>query len=96
MKRGDGHLHVTVAKEGQDKIRLEVQDDGKGMNRQKAEELEQLLNEPSRPDENISFGLFYVKERLRIRYGDHFYVRVHSIENEGTAITILIPAEYPQ
>ena len=96
MKRGDGHLHVTVAKEGQDKIRLEVQDDGKGMNRQKAEELEQLLNEPSRPDENRSFGLFYVKERLRIRYGDHFYVRVHSIENEGTAITILIPAEYPQ
>lgn len=91
MKRGDGHLNVRVVKEGKQTIRLEVQDDGKGMNSGKAEELEKLLNEPSKPEQNRSFGLFYVKERLRIRYGDDFHVKVQSIENEGTTIAISIP-----
>lgn len=91
MKRGDGHLSVRVAKAEDGKIMLEVQDDGKGMSMEKAKELEILLNEPSRSEENQSFGLFYVKERLRIRYGDNFYVRVQSEENQGTRVAIFIP-----
>lgn len=94
MKRGDGHLDVSVVKAGEDRVRLEVRDDGKGMPEEKAKELERLLNEPSRPEENQSFGLFYIKERLRIRYGDGFCVRVRSVENEGTTITIFVPIEY--
>ncbi|MEY8516625.1 sensor histidine kinase [Lachnospiraceae bacterium 29-84] len=95
MKRGDGHLKVRVEKSGPAQIVLEVQDDGKGMDQGKAEELEKLLNEPSRPEQNKSFGLFYVKERLRIRYGGNFYVKVYSKEDEGTTIAIFIPAAYP-
>lgn len=96
MKRGDGHLSVRVAMENKTMIRLEVRDDGRGMDREKALELEKLLNEPSSPDQNQSFGLFYVKERLRIRYGDSFRVEVWSRENEGTVITIFIPAGYDE
>ena len=55
---GDGHLNVSVEKDGEERVRLEVRDDGKGMPEEKAEELERLLNEPSRPEENQSFGLF--------------------------------------
>lgn len=94
MKRGDGHLGVKVAREGEERIVLEVEDDGKGMNHEKAEELEKLLNEPSRPEQNQSFGLFYVKERLRIRYGDNFRVKIVSEENRGTKIAIYIPANW--
>lgn len=92
QKRGDGHLSVRVAMAGEDQILLEVKDDGRGMSPEKAQELEILLNEPSRPEQNQSFGVFYVKERLRIRYGDQFYVKVRSTENQGTAISIVIPA----
>lgn len=92
MKRGDGHLSVRAAKADGGRILLEVRDDGRGMSREQAKELEVLLNEPGRTERNQSFGLFYVKERLRLRYGDDFCVRVHSGENQGTEITILIPA----
>lgn len=68
-----------------------VEDDGAGMTREKAEQINALLNEHSRLEENQSFGLFYIKERLRIRYGDKFCVRVTSELGEGTKVTILIP-----
>lgn len=93
MKRENGHLSVRVVKDSAERIRLEVEDNGKGMGKEKAEELEKLLNEPSQSEQNSSFGLFYVKERLRIRYGDDFWVNVHSVENEGTTVTIFIPAK---
>lgn len=93
VKRGDGHLWVHVARFGEEKMVLEVQDDGRGMSGEKAGELEKLLNEPSRAEENQSFGLFYIKERLRIRYGEGFLVKVHSVENEGTKISIFLPIE---
>lgn len=94
MKRGDGHLSVRAVMENENVIRLEVRDDGRGMDEAKAKELEKLLNEPSRPDQNQSFGLFYIKERLRIRYGSSFCVEVWSREQEGTVITIFIPVGY--
>ncbi|MCI9526797.1 MAG: histidine kinase [Lachnospiraceae bacterium] len=93
LKRGEGHLSVRVAKEGEKNIRLQVKDDGRGMGKERAEDLEKLLNEPSKPEQNRSFGLFYVKERLRIRYGDNYQVKVHSIENEGTTVVIFIPVK---
>ncbi len=70
-----------------------MKDDGRGMGKERAEDLEKLLNEPSKPEQNRSFGLFYVKERLRIRYGDNYQVKVHSIENEGTTVVIFIPVK---
>lgn len=95
LKRGEGHLKVSIWEE-EETIFLEVQDDGKGMPEEKVAELSRLLNEPSSPNENQSFGLFYVKERLRIRYGDQFRVLVESQEGKGTNITILIPGGYEE
>ena len=95
LKRGEGHLKVSIWEE-EETIFLEVQDDGKGMPEEKVAELSRLLNEPSSPNENQSFGLFYVKERLRIRYGDQFRVLVESQEGQGTNITILIPGGYEE
>ncbi len=89
LKRGEGHLSVSVKRE-EDHISMAVQDDGKGMAREQVERLTKLLNEPTRPEENQSFGLFYVKERLRMRYGERFRVLVESEEGAGTKVTILI------
>lgn len=91
MKRGDGHLNVRASMAGERQIVLEVQDDGKGMRIEKVKELEAMFNEPGSAEENRSFGLFYVRERLRIRYGDGFCVRVESREDQGTRIAIFIP-----
>jgi two-component system sensor histidine kinase YesM len=92
MKNGDGHLKVTGRVED-DWVSLEVWDDGKGMEEEKVWELTRLLNEPGEAGKNRSFGLFYIKERLRIRYGEQFKVLVESKEGQGTRIVIRIPKE---
>lgn len=95
MKSGDGHIKIAgTLEEGW--ISLMVQDDGRGMEEAKVEELYRLMNDSDsgNPGQNRSFGLFYIKERLRIRYGDDFQVLVESRKDEGTRITIRIPKEY--
>ena len=89
LKRGEGHLGIKV-KKVEDHISMVVEDDGKGMAKEQVEKLTRLLNEPTSPEENQSFGLFYVKERLRMQYGEKFQVLVESEEGVGTKVTILI------
>ena len=92
-KRGDGHLKICVRREDERWISLSVEDDGKGMPPEKVEELIRILNQPTQPEENKSFGLFYIKERLRLRYNDKFRVNVESLEETGTKFTIYIPTD---
>jgi len=73
---------------------MTIEDDGKGMAADKVKELADVLNNWTRPQENESFGLFYVKERLAMRYQNCFQVLLASTEGEGTRITIVIPEEY--
>lgn len=92
MKRGMGHLNVRVVML-EKKVLLEVVDDGQGMPPEKVKELTVALNDSDRIEETQSFGLFYIKERLRIRYGGDFSVSIQSQEGEGTRISILIPGK---
>lgn len=90
-KRGQGHLLIHTRKLENGLMEFAVEDDGTGMSKEKEIEINRLLNEPSKLEENQSFGLFYIKERLRIRYGDSFTVEVNSTELMGTRVIIRIP-----
>ena len=90
-KRGEGHLIIRCESAADNWMEFTVEDDGAGMTQEKAEQINALLNEHSQLEENQSFGLFYIKERLRIRYGDKFCVRVTSELGAGTKVIILIP-----
>ena len=90
-KRGEGHLIIRCESAADSWMEFTVEDDGAGMTEEKAEQINALLNEHSQLEENQSFGLFYIKERLRIRYGDKFCVRVTSEPGAGTKVIILIP-----
>lgn len=90
-KRGEGHLIIRCESAADSWMEFTVEDDGAGMTEEKAEQINALLNEHSPLEENQSFGLFYIKERLRIRYGDKFCVRVTSELGAGAKVTILIP-----
>ena len=77
---------------------MTVEDDGKGMDENTRESLYKLLNETQRPenisaDDNQSFGLFYVKERLQQRYRDGYRVEVSSTLDVGSRISIYIPSD---
>lgn len=90
-KRGEGHLIIRTKELEGNFMELSVEDDGSGMVPEKVEELGRMLNEPLKQEENQSFGLFYIKERLRIRYGNRFSVQVVSTKDIGTKVTIRIP-----
>ena len=97
LKRGTGHIHVSVKKQ-EDMICMSVSDDGKGMDEATRDSLRKLLqtgdgNRELDPDDNQSFGLYYVRERLQLRYGENYKVDVESAIDEGTTISIYIPFE---
>lgn len=92
MKRGKGHLRVSIRKDG-GRIAMSVSDDGHGMDAATAAKIQGILEGSVKAEENGSFGLHYVRERLRIKYQNAYSVRVESEENVGTEITIWIPEE---
>lgn len=90
-KRGEGNLIIEVREIEETRMELSVSDDGVGMDENKVKELNILLNKQARLNKKQSFGLYYVEERLRLRYGTDFKVTVTSKRGEGTKISIVIP-----
>ncbi len=100
LKRGTGHITVSVKRQ-EEMICMSVSDDGKGMDETTRDSLRRLLqtgkgDERMNPDDNQSFGLYYVRERLQLRYGDKYRVEVESAIDVGTTISIFIPFEGEQ
>ncbi|MFT4144900.1 MAG: sensor histidine kinase [Mobilitalea sp.] len=91
VKRGEGHLWIRVRDLEGNFLELSVEDNGSGMTPRQVEELNTILNDSSNRNSNQSFGLFYIKERLKIRYGSRFYVQVESEKDVGTKVTIRLP-----
>ncbi|WP_026510708.1 cache domain-containing sensor histidine kinase [Butyrivibrio sp. LC3010] len=94
LKRGTGHINISVHRV-EDSICMTVEDDGKGMDENTRQYLCELLNAGERPesvsaDDNQSFGLFYVKERLQQRYKNGYRVEVSSTLDVGSRISIFI------
>lgn len=73
-----------------DKIIIEVEDDGYGIPDEKIEELYQQIKfgEPSR-----SIGLRNVYQRLKIYYGDSFTFEIDSELDEKTIFRLIVPKE---
>ena len=71
-------------------IILEVTDNGYGISSEKLKEIEKSFQ-----DKNIhrGVGLQNVYQRIKIYYGEKGDIKIHSIEDEGTTISILIPKE---
>lgn len=90
LKRGKGHLKVWIRREGE-QIVLSVCDDGKGMDEKTRDRICGILDGSIEAEENGSFGLYYVRERLRIKYQDKYSIQVKSEENAGTEVILRIP-----
>lgn len=71
-------------------IVLEVIDNGYGISSEKLKEIEKSFQ-----DKNIhrGVGLQNVYQRIKIYYGEKGDIKIHSVEDEGTTISILIPKE---
>lgn len=99
-KRGKGRVLVKGSIVQEKTICFEVIDDGIGMNETELAELERKLNTDAGSFEVIhdsrrSIGLFNINSRIKIHYGMEYGIQVYSTENQGTRVSITLPAIKP-
>ncbi|MDF2921395.1 MAG: histidine kinase [Paenibacillaceae bacterium] len=97
LSQREGTIHVR-AKADSDCIRLEVQDDGAGMDEQTLAQLRARMTGASSVHERETgkrsfsgIGLPNVYERLRMTFGESFRMVVDSEQGLGTCVTLYLP-----
>jgi two-component system sensor histidine kinase YesM len=92
-KRNGGTIVVQAKRSGEDKVLLDVQDDGVGFTPYKLaqlqESLAQDLDEVSMGEGG--FGLTNVHKRIQLYYGKEYGLSVQSHYRGGTQVSITIP-----
>lgn len=78
------HIQVRAYREG-DALCFEVKDDGMGIPEEK---MKGLLTSPAGRG---GIGLKNVHERIQLSYGQRWGLHIHSVEDEGTCITVRLP-----
>lgn len=94
-KRDGCYINIGL-RMGDGCIIIEMEDNGSGMSRERAEGLREYLDAASDgkgfDTSGRGIGLRNINERLLLSYGEGFGVSVESAEGYGTKVTIRIPA----
>lgn len=91
-KRGSGTIFIT-GEPTDENLLFTVRDNGAGMPQEKVDEINRLMSERGVLDEQKSFGLFYIRERIQLCYGEGYGVHVESSLGKGTCVTITLPLD---
>jgi two-component system sensor histidine kinase YesM len=94
---GKGRIRISACRD-QGSFIIEVMDNGKGMAKEKLDEinriLESAITDLSALDEKRpSIGIYNIHLRIRLFYGAGCGVKIESIQDRGTAVSIILPAE---
>ena len=85
----DGIIIVTGEKRDED-ILITIEDNGMGM---REEVLENILTDSSKvPKHGSGVGVINVHSRIRLMFGEEYGLFIESEPDEGTKVTIRIPA----
>ena len=86
----EGEILIKARRDEQNLV-ISVTDNGIGIERSEISRI--LLREPARRDRPDvgRFGLYNIRERLRVYYGDEARIDVASTPGKGTTISMTIP-----
>jgi two-component system sensor histidine kinase YesM len=92
-KRCGGTITVRAKQKGQNKILLEVEDDGVGFTSYKLGNIRAEMNGDSNEIslKESGFGLENVNKRIKLYYGKQYGLSIYSQYHEGTRIMVTIP-----
>lgn len=91
QKKGKSLLSIVGGRVG-DAVELTIQDDGKGMDTETLDRLQQSLKHSQQEDSHRkSIGLSNIHSRIQLLYGKEYGLSVESVENQGTTVKIRIP-----
>lgn len=88
--KGKGHVQITVAKQGVFDIRITIEDNGVGMEK---EQIAAALAEETPDTKGMMehMGLRSVNERLRLAYGERYGITLESEVGQYTRTIIMLP-----
>lgn len=86
---GDGEICVRAYKRDE-KLFMEVEDNGPGMTREQTENLLNGTLKSSRR-KGSGIGFFNVQERIKLYYGEEYGITLESEPDEGTIVRICLP-----
>lgn len=87
-KEGEGNIRISARMEDESVI-LSVEDDGLGIPAGQLEDMRQRLNRYDAKGRHI--GVANVHQRVRLKYGEAYGVRLESEENRFTRVDIFLP-----
>lgn len=97
------HIQLTCMRDGEHSISIRFQDDGRGMepekmywlNRRFTFEKDELNEKDILEAENLdgSIGLYNIAQRIQLRYGFEYYVRIADSGDWGTIVEMKIPLQ---
>ncbi|WP_097006255.1 sensor histidine kinase [Lacrimispora amygdalina] len=87
---GDGEIHLSVERRGEDLV-IRVSDNGLGMTEKQVQSL--FFDEVRvTSTKGSGIGVKNVNERIKLYFGERYGLTIDSEPDEGTTITILLPA----
>src|SRR5699024_1079926 len=92
LERKEEAGFVIITMEEEDKvIRIEVQDNGVGIDKDRLQEIEAEIDDEDYQSDGNRIGLHNVHQRLRLYYGDNYGLEMQSIKGLGTTMILNIP-----
>lgn len=88
-RRGGSTIEIRGWRDGPDAV-LAVSDNGKGMDERQLQKLIRAINSGKKMSKGI--GLSNVNQRLILSYGEAYGLAIRSAPDEGTTVTIRVPA----
>lgn len=83
---------ITISGEVNEKVCIRVTDNGIGMSEERNRDvMDRILGKT--PDSEVGFGLYNVNERIRLKFGDGYGIRITSRYEEGTVSEVILPKE---
>jgi two-component system sensor histidine kinase YesM len=88
-KRGGGRIKVGGRLEESLCI-LTVEDNGIGMKEERLQEVTREINSKT-GNKKDCYGLYNVNERIQLKFGEEYGLRIHSVYGEGTKVEVYLP-----
>lgn len=90
-KRGKGKIRVFGYEEGEKGI-LVVEDNGIGMTEERLAQVQRGLTFKTGEEKDF-YGLYNVNERIRLKFGEEYGLKIESIYRQGTRVEVHLPVK---
>ncbi|MGL5417636.1 MAG: sensor histidine kinase [Clostridium sp.] len=90
LDRKDNYLEINIFK-NEEEINIEIMDNGKGIEEERLEEVNNYLEEGQ--GVGTSIGLSNANERIKIAYGTNYGIKIKKGRESGVVIKVNIPCK---